>query len=105
DGDDEDEDEDDNDHDHDNDDHDHDDGDNDGDNDGDRKDDEKQETKGETQAKPLTLVQIQNKLVKIYDIQCYRMEESGFEDSSINVLGKEFQSLGDISLEDVEKWY
>ena len=33
------------------------------------------------------------------------MEKSSFEDGSITVLGKEIQSLSDISLEDVEKWY
>ena len=49
--------------------------------------------------------EIQDKLVKIYDLQNYRMENSGFEDVSINVLGKEIQALEDISLEDVKKWY
>jgi len=74
-----------------------DDDDDDGDDDGNGgKEEEKQEIK---------LEEIQNKLVKIYDLEGFRMEKSGFEDSSIVVLGKEIQSLGDISLEDVEKWY
>ena len=53
----------------------------------------------------LKLEKLQNKLVSIYNLKGYEMEDSGFEDCSITVLGKEIQCLSDISLEDVEKWY
>jgi hypothetical protein len=48
---------------------------------------------------------MQNELAKIYDIAGYRVVKSGFENGSINVLGKEIQSLSEILQEDVEKWY
>jgi hypothetical protein len=52
-----------------------------------------------------TLEKIQDKLAKIYDMQGFRMQRSGFEDGSISVLGQEIQCLKDISLEDIKKWY
>jgi hypothetical protein len=52
-----------------------------------------------------TLEKIQDELVKVYDVEGFRMEDSGFECASINVLGEEIQALKDISLEKVEKWY
>src|SRR5436190_13278673 len=66
---------------------------------------ETEERIGKTEYTARTLEEIQDKLAKIYDIEGFRMKGSGFEDGSINVLGKEIQSLRDISIEDIEKWY
>jgi hypothetical protein len=73
--------------------------------DGDGKEGEKQITKWKLQTKERTFEKLQYKLAKIYDLEGFRMEKSGFEDSSINILGEEIQSLRDISLDDVKKWY
>jgi hypothetical protein len=67
--------------------------DDDDDNNDDRTEKGKQETKKEKQE---TLEKIQDNLVKIYDIEGFRMVDSGFECGSINVLGEEIQSLRDI---------
>lgn len=66
-------------------------------------DDDKEEERQRTKTR--TLEKIQDKLTRIYDLQGFRMEESGFKDGTIKVLGEEIQSLCSISLEDIEKWY
>ena len=51
------------------------------------------------------LEKLQDKLVEIYGTQGFRMEFFGFEKAGISVLGKDFASLHNILLEDVERWY
>lgn len=52
-----------------------------------------------------TLEKFQDKLVRIYEFEGFRMENSGFKDDSITVLGKRIQSLDDVSLKHIEEWY
>ena len=61
--------------------------------------------KQKTSRTPLKFEKLQKKLANIYNLKGYETEKYGFEDSSITILGKEIQSLSDISLEEVEKWY
>ena len=72
----------------------------------DEDEDYRNRTKQNTKAKrDKQLENLQDKLVEIYGTQGFKMERFGFENAGISVLGKDFASMENILLEDVEKWY
>ena len=48
---------------------------------------------------------IQDKLTDLYRFESYHIDDNGFEDESITVLGVEFEKLENITRADVESWY